>query len=375
MKNPVKAKTEIFGQPVVEPPMAQVQFTRRSAVQLIAGIVCSSRLGMSQRDLKIQSSKEKDWSRWLVPQHWVKQRSKPVIALGKAGEFDDMHIFAPCVGKEDGRYYLWYCGSRGTVAERVFRLGLATSQDAMEFKKVAGGPVYEFGDGNTSVSTPSVLRETDGTLIRENGKLRMWFSGQELNKQGGKSILYEVTGTAPDRWDKPSPPLLQNCYAPTVIRDGTVYRVWYADVSVKPWKFRHAQSNDGIHWSVTEKPVMVVDQAWEASILVYPQVVKVDDVYLMWYGTYWWEDEDAVRWPTTAIGFAVSGDGIEWHKYSGNPVLRPDASLPWETNYNTNQSLIRFPDGSWRVWYGARKQPPFLNKYFSICTATWEGLH
>jgi len=310
-------------------------------------------------------------ARWLVPQNWEKQKDGPVIWLGAPGAFDDMHIFAPFVVFENGRYSLLYAGSRGTVPERVYRLGLATSPDGVRFTKTPNSPVYEFGDGRHSVVTPTVLRETDGAPIRENGKLRMWFTGIDFHT--GLHTLHETTGEALDRWAPPSPPLLQNCYAPTVIKEGSEYRMWFADVSRRPWVIRHAESSDGTHWRVAEEPVMIVDQAWEAHILVYPQVVKVDDIYLMWYGSYWWDDEDAVRWPTTAIGFAVSSDGLEWHKYEQNPVLRPDADLAWESNFNTSQSVIQLADGSWRIWYAARKKPPFLNKYFSICTATWKG--
>ena len=134
-----------------------------------------------------------------------------------------------------------------------------------------------------------------------------------------------------------------------------------------------APISDGTTWQVTPTPVLTIDQPWELDRLFYPTVVRHDGAYLMWYGSYWWDNEDAIRWPTTAIGFAVSSDGLEWHKYEKNPVLRPDADLPWETHYNTSHSVIRLPDGSWRIWYGGRKKPPFLNKYFSICTATWKG--
>ncbi len=354
--------------PVRDLNRGSCRFTRRSLLQLMAGALSAS-------SVRASPSGSKNWNSWLVPQNWEKQKDGPVISLGEPGAFDDTHIFAPFVVYEKGSYSLMYPGSRRAVSDRVFRLGLATSKDGVKFTKASGNPVYEFGDGSTSVVTHAVLRETDGTPIRENGKLRMWFTGAELTKRGGKHVLYEATGTTLDRWSKPSVPLLPDCYAPTVIKDGAVYRMWYTDVSVRPWKFRHAQSNEGTHWSVTEKPVMVVDQSWEAHILVYPQVVKADGLYLMWYGSYWWDNEDAVRWPTTAIGFAVSSDGLEWHKHPGNPVLRPDADLPWETHYNTSHSVIRLPDGSWRIWYAARIKPPFLNKYFSICTATWKGPH
>jgi predicted GH43/DUF377 family glycosyl hydrolase len=331
-------------------------------VQLMAG-GAGAAAGASDSDAK-------SMSRWLIPQKWKKQTEGPVVSLGDPGAFDDTHIFAPCVTLENGRYFMLYPGSRGTVAERVFRLGLATSSDGVKFSK-APSHVLEFGDKRHSILTPTVLRDVDGKPIRENGKLRMWFTGVDL--RDGLHRLHQTTGETMDRWDPPSPPLLDHCYGPTIVKERSGYRMWYADVAAKPWRFRHATSSDGTHWTVTEKPVMVIDQAWEAHVLVYPQVVKVDQIYAMWYGSYWFDNEDAVRWPTTAIGFAASTDGLDWRKYPRNPVLRPDAALAWETHYNTSHSLIRMADGTWRIWYAGRKQPPFVNKYFSICTATWEG--
>ncbi len=88
----------------------------------------------------------------------------------------------------------------------------------------------------------------------------------------------------------------------------------------------------------------------------------------MWYGSYWSE-----RSNTTAIGLAVSLDGKRWMRNPHNPVLRPDPDRPWESHYTTSQSVIRNADGSFRIWYASRKQPPFVNKYFAINTATWRG--
>ena len=66
--------------------------------------------------------------------------------------------------------------------------------------------------------------------------------------------------------------------------------------------------------------MLQLSQPWEAEVLVYPTVIKIDDVYLMWYGSYDW----SVRREKTAIGFAVSLDGLHWNKHPQNPVLRPD---------------------------------------------------
>ena len=76
----------------------------------------------------------------------------------------------------------------------------------------------------------------------------------------------------------------------------------------------------------------------------------------------------------TAIGFAVSTDGLIWQKNPENPVLRPAPKRPWESNYTTSQSVLRLSDGTLRIWYASRKKPPFVNKYFAINTAKWFGI-
>ena len=304
---------------------------------------------------------------WLGPQNWQKRRAGPVIALGAQGAFDDMHVFAPSVVLENGIYRLWYPGSRGTVADRIFRVGLATSSDGIRFDKADQNPVYSFGE-RKSIVTPTVLRDTDAAPIRENGQLRMWFTSVDF--RDGVHRLHDAVSSDGLEWSDPSESLLENAYAPSVIKDGLIYRMWYTDVGVASWTIRHASSPDGKRWDVTPEPVLTVEQDWEHRRLFYPTVVKVDGLYLLWYASYWIEAPEADK---TAIGFAVSEDGIHWRRNPYNPVLRPDPDLPWESHYNSSQSVMRLADGAWRIWYGSRKEPPFVNKYFAIATATWSG--
>src|SRR5262245_28531310 len=127
---------------------------------------------------------------WLGPQTWQRDSEGPIVALGRAGEFDDMHIFAPAVAHEDGRFLLWYSGSRGTPGNRVFRLGLATGDDGKQFAKHPDNPVLQFADAAHSVLTPALLRSADGNVLREGSKLRMWFSSATLGK-GGLHTIHE----------------------------------------------------------------------------------------------------------------------------------------------------------------------------------------
>ena len=304
---------------------------------------------------------------WLSPQSWQRDVEGPVVELGTFGEFDDTHIFAPCVALVDDRFLLWYCGSRGTVKERVFDLGLTTSGDGLHFVKSAANPVFKFGDGRNSVLTPTILRNLDGTPRREDGKLRLWFSSTHFSGPSGLHTLHETSSTDGIRWSEPSAALLEHVYAPTVIKDGDEYRMWYTDVAAEPWVFRHASSRDGRAWRVTPDPVLVIDQTWERQRLFYPTVVKVDNVYLLWYGSYW-----SARANKTALGFAASTDGLRWYKNPHNPVFKPEPKHPWESHYTTSQSIARLADGTWRIWYATRKAPPFVNKYFAIGTARWD---
>ena len=145
--------------------------------------------------------------------------------------------------------------------------------------------------------------------------------------------------------------------------------MWFNDVSKEPWCIKHATSLDGKKWRVTTDPVLEIDQEWESGRLFYPTVLKIDDVYLMWYGSYW-----TGRKNTTALGFAVSVDGLNWYRTPGQPGTQTGSRTSLGiTLCHQPISHGSFPDGSFRIWYARRKKPPFVNKYFAINTAHWSG--
>lgn len=305
---------------------------------------------------------------WLqTRQDWRRDTTGPIVSLSPPRAFDDTHIFAPLVAFENGQYRLWYCGSTASVQQRVFQLGLALSRDGRRFHKYGQNPVYAFGDGKHSILTPTLLRRPDGGLLREDGRLRMWFSSTWFSGGGGLHTLHQATSPDGLAWSRPSTEQMRHVYAPTIIKENGAYRMWYCDVAQDPWVIRHAGSVDGVQWRVTPRACLVIDQAWEQKRLFYPTVLQIGGVYQIWYGSYW-----SKRPNTTAIGFAASTDGLSWHKHPGNPVLRPDPQRSWESHYVTSQSVMRMPDGAFRIWYASRKKPPFVNKYFAINTAIWE---
>lgn len=332
-------------------------------------LLCFSAIWSADAAAEPAGSIPAELARWLQPQAWERDTDGPILSLGTAGEFDDQHVFAPAVASEDGRFFLWYSGSRGTPGNRVFRLGQATSTDGKRFDKYTSNPVLQFADGAHSVLTPALLRSAGGAVLREKDKLRIWFSSATLGK-GGLHTLHQSRSTDGIHWDEPSDVLAENVYCPTVLKTADGYQMWYSDVSRRPWVIRHATSSDGVKWTATPRPALYLTQDWEAEVLTYPTVLLVEGAYLMWYGSY----DRAIRRETTAIGFAASLDGRRWYKLPQNPVLRPDPKRPWESNYVGSGSVLRLADGSFRYWYASRKEPPFRNLYFAINTARWAGL-
>jgi hypothetical protein len=302
-------------------------------------------------------------------QQWQRDSNSPVISLGQTGSFDDMHLFAPCVIYQNGVHSMWYSGSRGEVGDRVFNLGMATSTDGVNFHKCDHNPVYTFGDGRHSILTPTVLRSPDGSVLREDGQLRMWFASTDFPTGNGLHTLHATSSSDGNSWSPPSQPLLEDIYAPTIIREDGRYKMWYIDVAEDPWYVRYGESGDGFAWDRSNEPVLQLDQPWEAGRLFYPTVLKYQEHYFMWYGSYLGQDRQK-----TALGFAVSADGIAWTKNPQNPVFQPEPTNTWESHYTTSQSVIRYPDGSWRIWYATRTGPPFVHKYLAIGTAHMEDL-
>ena len=99
-----------------------------------------------------------------------------MLSLGSAGEFDSQNIFAPCIVKQGGRYFLFYSGGPsgpGNGGDFVrYQIGLALSSDGESWRKTAK-PLLPLGQRDDFHATPAVLRNPDGTLRREGGKWHM----------------------------------------------------------------------------------------------------------------------------------------------------------------------------------------------------------
>lgn len=188
------------------------------------------------------------FAKWLKPMDWQRDSDQPVFTIGEKGEFDDMHILSPSVIYEKGEYWLYYMGSTNDVIakglykpatdltgeqkkkiranehkDRLYKIGLARSKDGIHFTKYEKNPVLSFGDDRRGLLTPNFLRDPDGTVLRENGELVMYFTAADMPGDY-KHIVHRATSEDGIHWSSPSGPLLENAYAPYVMKEGDTYK-------------------------------------------------------------------------------------------------------------------------------------------------------
>lgn len=187
-----------------------------------------------------------------------------ILDLGTSGDWDDAHVWSPYVIKDGNQYLMWYNGNDGSNN----RIGLATSSDGLNWTKYAGN--------NCSGTT-------------------------------GNGCVFNLGSGFDTNW----------VYAPSVIKDGNTYRMWYGGRDGSNIEIGYATSSDGINWTRQNGGNAVLSQgaagSWDDVDVSYPRVIKEGTIYKMWYGG----AQSAGNW---RVGYATSSDGINWTKYDDNSV-------------------------------------------------------
>jgi predicted GH43/DUF377 family glycosyl hydrolase len=98
----------------------------------------------------------------------------------------------------------------------------------------------------------------------------------------------------------------------------------------------------------TGNPVLTpgAEGEWDQNAVYYAHVLPDSSGYKMWYTGY-----DA-NW-VARIGYAESPDGINWTKYTGNPVLSPGPEGSWDSAWIGKPTVVKV-DGTYRIWYQGR---------------------
>ena len=171
-------------------------------------------------------------------------------------------------------------------------------------------------------------------------------SGQWV-KYAGNPVLLPTAGS----WDG------DYVTTPRVLYDGTTFRMWYQGGLSGVSRIGYATSTDGMNWV---KHGIVLSPgpkgSWDNSSVALGSVTWNGTAYLMWYS-----GSNGITYPGGAVGLAVSKDGLNWVKYSGNPVLTP-SGLGNDQVYIATPYVIRL-NLTYNMWYtGKSAAAPTINK-------------
>jgi len=200
---------------------------------------------------------------------WIRSTTNPVLS-STAGTWDEDEIFNSVVIKDGTTYKMWYYGSSITATG----IGYATSTDGVTWTNYGSGPVVS----DTGKSGFSVVKGPDG-------KYHLWY--------GGGDIFYGVSTNGVD-WTLAYGPAVWRgtpgswdawIDCPTVILDGTTYRMWYIGTSANGVvTMGEATSSDGINWTKLG-PVLSTGGAgsWDSDYLYLGCALKDGTTYKIWY--------------------------------------------------------------------------------------------
>jgi predicted GH43/DUF377 family glycosyl hydrolase len=138
---------------------------------------------------------------------------------------------------------------------------------------------------------------------------------------------------------------------PSCRMEAARYRMWYAGAAADlRVRVLLAESVDGVAWQRHPAPLLTASApgTWDAWSLDTPEVVRSPDRYHLYY--YGQSSPDTAD--GSAIGLAVSEDGVTFDRSGDHPVLTPGAPGSWDERWVESPAVRRDPaTGRWFMWY------------------------
>ncbi|MHC4535066.1 MAG: glycoside hydrolase family protein [Planctomycetota bacterium] len=215
------------------------------------------------------------------------------------------------------------------------------------WNKYSGNPVLSMGPvgswDSDAIGDPAVIK--DGSVYR------MWYWGTD----GAIDGIGYATSNDGINWTKQGTGPVLSPGAPgdwdddgvgevSVINDGGTFKMWYSGYDGTNGRVGYATSSDGMIWTKHPDPVMDIGLpgSFDDVSATELSVHKDGSIYKMWY-----TGNDS-----GPIGYATSSDGISWTKHP-SPVLVIGSPGSWDDQEVDNPSVID-DGGTFIMWYGGR---------------------
>jgi len=265
---------------------------------------------------------------WIVDCCWQKSEENPLVGI----------VGVPSVMKDGGIYRMWY----GTYDGGCY----AESSDGIHWTPLG-------------CQTLGVKEDPYHLAVIKNngGSYEAWIDNS-----------WYITSLDGRTWSVFTPISIASSGNPAVLKEESTYKMWHRLSEPNENTIGYSTSSDGITWATNPNPVLSVGEpgTWDDENAVEPCVIKDGTLYKMWY-----RGENKLT-GTSAIGLATSTDGINWAKFSNNPILSPDAGT-WEGNDIQNPFVIK-DGGYYKMWYTDMNAKTGIGYAFSPECSTWSDV-
>jgi hypothetical protein len=210
------------------------------------------------------------------PTKIIRLSERPIIEPGELGCFDDNGAMGFWIVEHEGHEWLYYQGwNLGVTVSFYVAVGLATrplGDPDRPFERISAGPIL-----GRCIEEPVFIGAP--AVMIDNGKWRMWY-------QSGRP------------WSR------------------------HADRSRPSYDIRHADSQDGVRWTLTGKQVLKFEHPGEVAITRFCPLREGDKRYRAWYsyrGNEW----------VYHIGYATTDDCSLWTRQDAQAGITCDQDS-WE---------------------------------------------
>lgn len=199
----------------------------------------------------------------------------------------------------DGFLKLWYMGKDNTSRNGYWRLFYAhtldsnasvwTTKSDMNRDMINSVDVSPRGFDSTAIGKSSV--------VRSSGMYEMWYTGYD-ELEDRYSIGYADSENSLRDWRKSGAPIFSGTPGkfdakgvadPAVIKEGSIYKMWYAGFDGEKWQLGLAYSWNGKNFfyhsesNYVALPIMTTPEETAKYDIRYPTVVRDGDKYRIWY--------------------------------------------------------------------------------------------